>query len=156
MHFTIVDGDKMTKTDFCVECAEPLIKRDEGFELGELAEILRSGEMQTMAKDYLANIFSFPPEAYKFVKETLNESQRQSGHHDVTGRQLLNGARELALRKFGKQAKRALAELRIFRTEDIGEIVFEMVEAGMLNKRPEDSREDFVNGFDFDEAFPEK
>jgi uncharacterized repeat protein (TIGR04138 family) len=69
---------------------------------------------------------------------------------------LLEAIRELALKKFGKRAKAALAEWKIFRTEDFGEIVFDLIDAELLSKQPEESKEDFKNGFNFDEAFPEK
>ena len=38
-------------------------------------------------------------------------------------------------------------------TTDIGEIVFALVECGVLIKQPDDSREDFEGLFSFDEAF---
>ena len=38
-------------------------------------------------------------------------------------------------------------------TEDLGEIVFVMVECGVLIKREEDRREDFRGLFDFEEVF---
>ena len=41
------------------------------------------------------------------------------------------------------------------RTIDWGEIVFVLVNAGMLNRQETDSVEDFRDGFDFDEAFVE-
>ena len=59
------------------------------------------------------------------------------------------------IRRCGKQARAHLAELRIHRTEDIGEIVFEMVGVGLLGKMDEDKPEDFANGYDFSKAFPE-
>ena len=37
--------------------------------------------------------------------------------------------------------------------EDFGEIVFNMVEHGVLGKSPEDNREAFSNGYDFSVAF---
>jgi uncharacterized repeat protein (TIGR04138 family) len=38
-------------------------------------------------------------------------------------------------------------------TEDIGEIVFNLVDAGVLGKTDEDRREDFAHGYDFAETF---
>lgn len=42
----------------------------------------------------------------------------------------------------------------IFKCEDFGEIVFNLVDAGLMAKSAEDTKEDFQNGFDFDTAFP--
>jgi uncharacterized repeat protein (TIGR04138 family) len=41
----------------------------------------------------------------------------------------------------------------VTKTEDFGEIVFNLVEAGILGKTDADSREDFRDVFDFDDAF---
>jgi uncharacterized repeat protein (TIGR04138 family) len=38
-------------------------------------------------------------------------------------------------------------------TADLGDIVFALVETGLLMSQPGDSRLDFVGVFDFDEAF---
>ena len=40
-------------------------------------------------------------------------------------------------------------------TGDFGEIVFSLIDAGLLSRRAEDSRLDFVDAFDFDHAFAE-
>lgn len=50
----------------------------------------------------------------------------------------------------------ALTVLRtwgITRTEDFGEIVFNLVDAGKLRRTEQDTRADFANGYDFHEAF---
>ena len=73
----------------------------------------------------------------------------------VTGKELLEVLRIFALLRFEKDAKRHLNEWGVKSCEDFGEIVFNLVEAGLLGKRPEDHREDFQGGYDFDEAFPE-
>ncbi len=39
------------------------------------------------------------------------------------------------------------------RTADFGEIVFRLVEAGLMGKTETDSLADFEDGFDFDEVF---
>jgi uncharacterized repeat protein (TIGR04138 family) len=46
-----------------------------------------------------------------------------------------------------------LEEWGITRCEDFGEIVFNIVEAGLFSKTDTDSRADFQNGYDFEEAF---
>jgi len=71
----------------------------------------------------------------------------------VTGRQLCEGLRELALQRWGLMASAVLRKWRITSTEDFGRIVFALVNAGHLQKRPEDTFEDFKNVFDFHSAF---
>ncbi len=71
----------------------------------------------------------------------------------VSGQELLNGIRALALEQFGPMTVTVLEEWGVRRCEDFGEIVFNMVDNNLLAKTAEDSREDFKGGYDFDEAF---
>ena len=71
----------------------------------------------------------------------------------ISGEELAYGARELALRQFGPMARTVLAHWGIHSTDDLGEIVFAMVDCGVLIKREEDRQEDFQDLFDFEEAF---
>jgi hypothetical protein len=41
----------------------------------------------------------------------------------------------------------------VHRCEDFAEIVFNMVESGILGKSEQDHRDDFKSGYDFDDAF---
>lgn len=82
--------------------------------------------------------------------ETAKEGQpdpEESGH--VTGRELCLAARQLALRHYGSLAIRVLAEWGIASTSDIGEIVYNMIASGDLDKTPSDQRSDFDGVFDF-------
>jgi uncharacterized repeat protein (TIGR04138 family) len=46
-----------------------------------------------------------------------------------------------------------LEEWGIHNCRDFGDIVFNMVESGLLSKTETDSRDDFQNGYDFNDAF---
>ena len=93
-------------------------------------------------------------EAYAFVRGGLDFTVRRlEKPRHVSGQELLEGIREFAIEEFGPMAKTVLNGWGITRTEDIGEIVFNMVETGLLGKTEEDSRADFADGYDFDEAF---
>lgn len=96
----------------------------------------------------------YTADAYAFVRAGLDFTVRrlEKSRH-VSGGELLDGIREFALKEFGPMSKTVLAEWGIQRTEDVGEIVFNMVETGLLGKTDKDSREDFADGYDFDEAF---
>jgi len=50
-------------------------------------------------------------------------------------------------------ARRVLGRWGVETTEDIGQIVFALVNNGWLQKQPTDSIEDFDNVFSFAEAF---
>ena len=98
-------------------------------------------------------------DAYVFVKDALDHTQktvvkgepRATPH--VNGQELLEGIRGYALTQFGPMTEMVFAEWGVSRCEDFGEIVFNMVEIGLLGKTEDDSREDFQNGYSFHEAF---
>ena len=101
----------------------------------------------------------YQSEAYLFVKEALDYTQklvvkpsREEIRH-VSGQELLEGIRAFALTQFGPMAPLVFEEWGIRHCEDFGEIVFNMVEIGLLGKTEKDSRADFQNGYDFEEAF---
>src|SRR5262249_54813684 len=72
--------------------------------------------------------------------------------HHVTGPELLDGVRDLALREFGLMARTVFRIWGINRTADIGEIVFNLVEEKLMSKTDRDSRTDFEGVYDLDTA----
>lgn len=91
--------------------------------------------------------YLFVLSALHYVIDGLDEPRH------ISGRELAGGVRDLAIERFGPMARTVLEHWGIRRTEDVGEIVFALVECGILIKRDEDSMDDFVNVFDFDQAF---
>ena len=88
----------------------------------------------------------------------ITEALRTAGgpekmNRHVTGRQLCWAVRDTALKRWGLMARSVLARWGITRTEDIGAIIFALVENDWLQKQPTDRLEDFENVFSFDEAF---
>ena len=61
--------------------------------------------------------------------------------------------RDLALARYGLMARTVLEHWGIHSTDDLGEIVFAMVDCGVLIKREEDRLEDFRGLYDFEEVF---
>ncbi len=91
-------------------------------------------------------------EAYGFVLEALGVTiQRigRSGH--VTAAELMAGIRDHALEQYGSMAKTVCNLWGITRSSQFGDIVFNLIDAGLLAKRAEDRREDFdAASFDID------
>lgn len=79
---------------------------------------------------------------------------RGVGH--VTGQELCHSVRTLALNQYGLLAATVLAHWGIRSTSDIGDIVYNMIATGDLEKTPNDSRSDFDNVFDFAKALRPK
>jgi uncharacterized repeat protein (TIGR04138 family) len=103
-------------------------------------------------------------EAYEFVFAALAHTQRQlgrvpppeggSGEQDyhVSGQQLLEGVRDLALREFGLMARTVFHLWGIDRTDDFGEIIFNLIGANLMSKTSRDSRDDFRGVYDLDQV----
>jgi uncharacterized repeat protein (TIGR04138 family) len=98
-------------------------------------------------------------DAYTFVREALDYTQKLIGKETqgqvrhVSGRELLDGIRQFALQQFGPMVITVFEEWGVRHSRDFGEIVFNMVEIGLLAKTDKDTREDFQNGYDFAEIF---
>ncbi len=102
----------------------------------------------------------FDKGAYFFVKQALDhtlksvkkDAESRVGRH-VSGQELLKGIREFALEQYGPLAFTVLDRWGVRQCEDFGEIVFHLVDYGVLGKTEHDRREDFRGGYDFHEAF---
>jgi uncharacterized repeat protein (TIGR04138 family) len=82
--------------------------------------------------------------------ESIGGTETMNRH--VTGEQLCWAIRDAALARWGMLARSVLARWNINRTEDIGEIIFALVNNDWLQKQPDDRQEDFNNVFSFDEV----
>jgi uncharacterized repeat protein (TIGR04138 family) len=110
------------------------------------------------ADDVLARIRArggrYDERAYLFVLATVEFVQaRLSVRRHVTGAELAVACRDLALEQFGLLARQVLAHWGITRTEDLGRVVFTLVEVGLLVTQPGDREQDFAGVYDFQEAF---
>ncbi len=103
----------------------------------------------------------FHPDAYRFVFDALQFTQEQlkksaqdaedeSAH--ISGPELLEGVRDLGLKKFGMLAKTVFQHWGVKSTDDFGRIVFELIECGEMRKTDRDQLTDFFGVYDFDQA----
>ncbi len=97
----------------------------------------------------------FPIEAYEFVKDAIAHANAAKGageDGDVTGTQLLGAVRDLARREFGLMAATVFRLWGVNRTDDVGEIVFDLADARLIDMAAHDAREEFAGAFDLDGA----
>lgn len=96
----------------------------------------------------------YDPESYSFVMASLDfTSKKLRRHGHVSGEELLEGIREYAIEQFGPMARSVLEHWGIKTTGDFGEIVFNMIDVGLLGKTNQDSKQDFSDTYDFKTAF---
>lgn len=120
-------------------------------------------------QDQLAGVMERDPryafEAYEFVVNALTHAQQKLGNlppsdakpgqapqYNVSGRELVQAIRDLAVREFGLMARIVFKMWGISRTSDFGEIVFTLVEENLISKAEHDKREEFDNIYDLDQA----
>ncbi len=104
-------------------------------------------------------------EAYQFVREALSYAQDVLGlgvndslrvddvlqaERHLSGQQLCEASRLYALQQFGLMAKTVLATWGIRTTDDLGEIVYNLIKVDLMKKSDNDRREDFDSVFDFE------
>ena len=96
----------------------------------------------------------FDERAYVFVLAALEYcQQRLDERQHITGRELALACRDLALERFGVMSRLVLEHWGLRSSADIGDVVFTLVDLGLLMSQPTDSREEFLGVFDFDQAF---
>ncbi len=96
----------------------------------------------------------YPLESYFFVLEALFYTRKKFKiEKHVTGQQLLEGIKDLALQQYGAAVKMVFEHWGIKATIDFGNIVFNMVKEELLGKTDEDNLKDFKDVYNFDEIF---
>ena len=93
-------------------------------------------------------------QAYLFVLGGLHRRLAQLDRpRHISGAELAGAVRDLAIDRFGLLARVVLEHWGVHSTEDIGEIVFLLVDHGILAKQDTDRREDFADVYSFEEVF---
>lgn len=108
----------------------------------------------------------FHPDAYRFVDQALRHTQQRLGRvpdnpsddYDeesahISGPELLDGIRDLALQEFGLMAITVLRHWGIRTTDDFGRVVFDFIERGAMRKTDRDQLSDFSGVYDFEQVF---
>ena len=114
----------------------------------------------------VASRAGYPPDAFGFVREGLHLAATRvhgpepemvnpalASKRHVSGAELCEALRELAIRRWGLMAKTVLNSWHIQSTLDFGKIVYAMIENQMMQKTDEDNLDDFREIYDFAEGF---
>ena len=100
----------------------------------------------------------FDPHAYFFLKDALDFTLKRIADANggkarhVSGPELLEGFRDFALDQFGPMASTLMTEWGIRKCQDVGDMVFQLIEEQVFGKQDSDQREDFSAVFDFEDA----
>ncbi len=123
------------------------MSRQETF-ISRLEELVRQDPRYNMdAYTFLLDALGFTIRMLGRDKESDDPAKRH-----VSGRELLEGIRRYALLQFGFMARVVFEGWGVKGTDDFGEIVFNLVDRGLLGRSETDSKEDFHAVYDFEEA----
>lgn len=105
---------------------------------------------------YRLEAYLFVAKALEFGQRKLLEESEEDEPRHLSGRQLCEAVRRLAWRQYGFFAKKVLNAWGLERTDDFGEVVFNLIDVGELRKSESDAREDFQGVYDFETALVEE
>jgi len=96
----------------------------------------------------------YMPGAYIFVLNGLGFYLSKLGEkRHVTGQELSRGLLEFAHTQFGPLSRQVLFRWGVSKTDDFGNIVYNLISIGVMGKQPDDRLEDFFNVTGFDDFF---
>ena len=103
---------------------------------------------------YDAHAYFFLKDSLDFTLKRVMEETGGKGRH-VSGKELLEGFRDLALEQFGPMAATLMDEWGVMECRDVGNMVFHLIEEQVFGRQESDKPEDFDSAFDFRKALRE-
>ena len=103
-------------------------------------------------KRYHSEAYGFLRDALESTMKRRKKTRKESGSH-VGAVELLDGFRLHALEEFGPMSLMVLNYWGLRASEDVGNMVFNLVNAQVFGKTDEDTVESFREVFDFTEVF---
>ena len=112
-----------------------------------------SAEFWSAVERIRASDGRFASDAYAFVMDSLEVTMRRIGaRRHVSAEELVSGLCANARQRFGLFAYTVLAKWGMRTSDDVGEIVFQLIDAGILSRQESDRRDDFDGVADFHDA----
>jgi uncharacterized repeat protein (TIGR04138 family) len=128
--------------------------------MGREIESVMDAELMERFEQAVRKDGRYPLEAFEFLHRGLELATRLrhgnkagSAPHHVTGQELADALRILALRMWGPLAREVLRRWNIHRTRDFGEMVYLMIDLGLMGKQESDDIRDFDDVYDLETAF---
>ena len=119
-----------------------------------------SKSFQAKIEVLLTEHHSYAAEGYFFLRDTLEIATKSSKKVKknptplhISAGELLEAFRIYALKEFGPMAVTVFDYWGIRSCEDVGQMVFHLVQKGIFSKTEQDTIEAFRNCYDFNEAF---
>jgi uncharacterized repeat protein (TIGR04138 family) len=114
------------------------------------------GQIRRRDRRFGRHAYFFVLDALDYTMSCLGRDEKTGEERHVGGHELLQGVRDFAAEQFGPMAPTVFTRWGVRETADFGEIVFNLIDAGLLSRRPQDSRLDFAGAYNFENEFREK
>lgn len=119
--------------------------------------MMHNGEILAKIRALAEADSTYSEYAFQFVLSAVEDTLAGIGERrHISGVELLVGVRWIATRQFGPMAKEVLNHWGVYTTLDIGQIVFSLIGAGLLEADSNDSMEDFDDIYDFKTVFEDE
>ena len=96
----------------------------------------------------------YSKESFLFILASLEYTlSKLTKRRHLTGQELSKSIAEYAREQYGYLAKTVLNNWGLYTTLDYGEVVYLLINGGLMNKTEDDKKEDFADAYDFDDEF---
>ncbi len=111
---------------------------------------MKKNDLDEKIATIVADDGRYPADAYHFISHAviITASQEGRASRHVSALEVLRGLQVVARESFGAFAAQVLKEWNISGPEDIGIIIFQLVDAKILSSSKNDSQADFSIDFD--------
>ena len=103
-------------------------------------------------EDVVARDSRYNARAYALLTDVVHYLSGEDGKH-CSGEDIMDEFKERALDQYGPLTYTVLTEWGLACTEDIGEMMFNLVDAHRIGRDENDTADAFANGYSFKEAF---
>lgn len=102
---------------------------------------------------YKSAAFAFVLDALNHAQARVNKAKTFDQEPHVSGAELLDAFRDLAYKRFGGMAYVVFQQWGLQSTNDVGYIVWDLIERGNMRKNDRDQLSDFFDLYDFEQEF---
>lgn len=101
----------------------------------------------------------YKADAYFFLRDALDHTVKDLRpdelveHRHVSGKELLDGMREFALKELGSMSLPILRSWGLEKGEDVGQLVYNLIQVEAFGKSEDDDPSDFEGWISFEDAF---
>lgn len=104
---------------------------------------------------FVRDALAYAADSMELSNQYHHDSQlmESAEEHHLTGQELCESIREYAICQFGYMARIVLKNWGVESTSGFGDLVYNMIDIGLMKKSPRDRRGHFDGVYDFEDVF---